>query len=434
MNKRQLARNLATSLTLGAWSKDDLTAVLERRLPPPLRKLSTGIVSNLIAEIPKHYAPNPNVVEKVLLLDGQFERVYRFCLRRNVWPAPELASPIMAPTTSFCDLNLPQLPTMNTIAEWLLLPLDRLEYLADIHNRYEEHGETSVNHYHYLLKPKKSGGLRVIEAPKQHLKAVQRQILTGILNQIPVHPDAFGFVKGRNCIDSANRHASEEMLVSFDLKDFFPSISQARILGLFRCLGYPLGVARYLAALCTSVTPSRVVERLSMQDRAYYKRPHLPQGSPASPALANHAAFALDKRLSALARSLDANFSRYADDLSFSGDRRIKGILLRAVPEIVREEGFQLNLAKTRINPTTQRQLVTGIVVNEHLNVSRQTFDELKAIIHACSKADDMRLNDPRFLASLVGKLDWVERVNPNRGQKLKGLLAKAMSKRRSRS
>ena len=433
MNKQQLARNLATSLTLGAWSKEVLIAALDRRLPGPIRKLSTGIGTHLIAVLPKPYAPDPRRVEKALLLDSQFTRVYRFCERRNIWPAPDLASPVMAPIPSFRDLNLPQLPTVSALADWLLLPLDRLDYLADIHNRYEEHGETSVNHYHYVLKPKKSGGLRVIEAPKQQLKAVQRQILTGILDNIPVYDDAFGFIKGRSCLDGANRHAGEEVVVRFDLRDFFPSISQARILGVFRCLGYPLGSAKYLAALCTSVTPSRVVDRLAVQDRAYYKRPHLPQGSPASPALANHAAFAMDRRLAALARRLDANFSRYADDLSFSGDRRIAAVLLRAVPEIVRDAGFQLNLAKTCVNPRTQRQLVTGIVVNAHLNVGRDTFDQLKAIIHACGKADDLRLNDPGFCASLAGRIDWVERVNPNRGQKLRGLFAVAMHRHRLR-
>lgn len=427
MNRRRLARNLATSLTLGGWSIGVLVSVLERRLPSPLRRLSTTIASNLIAKNPKYYAPSPKDVEGMLLLDGQFERVYRFCVRRNIWPTPDLSSPVMAPTKSFCDLNLPQLPTAGAVAEWLLLPLDRLEYLSDVHNRHEEHGETAVNHYHYVLKPKKSGGQRVIEVPKQQLKAVQRQILSGILDKIPVHHDAFGFVASRNCLEGANRHVSEEVVVSFDLKDFFPSIHHGRILGLFRCLGYPDGAAKHLAGLCTNVTPSRVVENLNMKDRAHFKCPHLPQGSPASPSLANHAAFALDKRLSSLARSLDANFSRYADDLSFSGDRHITNILLRVVPEIVLEEGFELNPTKTRIHPKSSRQTVTGIVVNDHLNVSREAFDELKAIIHACSKADDMRLNDPRFTASLVGKLDWVERVNPNRGRKLKGLLAKAM-------
>jgi hypothetical protein len=104
-------------------------------------------------------------------------------------------------------------------------------------------------------------------------------------------------------------------------------------------------------------------------------------------------------------------------------------VLIRAVPEIVHDEGFQLNTKKTRFSAITTRQVVTGIVVNKHLNIRRETFDELKAIIHACAKPEDLRLHDPAFRASLLGRLDWVEQVNPRRGQKLKNLLFAALHK-----
>jgi hypothetical protein len=429
MNKGQLALNLATSITQGAWSKDTIVAVLERRLPPRLRKFSNGLGTTLLEQLPRPYAPSPKCVQAVLVSNLWFERVFAYCQKQNVWPAPDITSPVMAPTKAFSYLELPELPTLAALADWLLLPLDRLVYLADIHDRHEEHGETAVNHYHYVLKPKKSDGFRLIEAPKEQLKAVQRQILTGILDRVPVHQNAFGFVKERNCLDGANRHAGEQVVVCFDLKDFFPSIRRARIFGLFRCLGYPYNVATFLAALCTTVTPSRILGRLSIDERAHYNSAHLPQGSPVSPALANHAAFTLDTRLTALANTLDANFSRYADDVSFSGDKHIANLLMRAVPEIVRDEGFHLNTKKTRVNTSTTRQVVTGIVVNQHLNIRRQTFDELKAIIHACAKPEDLRLNDPTFRASLLGRLDWVEQVNPLRGRKLMELLTKALSR-----
>ena len=359
-----------------------------------------------------------------------FEQVYRFCRKRNVWPLPDLSAPVMAPWAAFALLDLPDLPTVAALAEWLLLPVERLEYLADVHNRHEAHGDTAVNHYHYMLKPKKSGGLRVIEAPKTQLKAAQRRILRGILNKVPIHDDAFGFALGRNCIDGASRHVGEEMLVCFDLKDFFPSVHLARVHGHFRSLGYPVAVARHLTGLCTNAAPPRIIARLHQQDRANYKTLHLPQGSPASPALANQIAFTLDKRLAGLARSLGGNFSRYADDLSFSGDRAIKNTLLHAVPKIVRQEGFALNAAKTRTRHQADRQCVTGIVVNQHLNVGRETFDRLKAIIHACARPQDRRLADSGFCAVLLGKIDWVERVNPHRGAKLKKHLAAALDKR----
>jgi RNA-directed DNA polymerase len=256
--------------------------------------------------------------------------------------------------------------------------------------------------------------------------------LRQIINKMPDHADAFGFVKGRNCLDGAARHAGESVVICFDLKDFFVSISSGRIFGVFRCLGYPGAVSRYLTALCTTATPSRMLERLSFDERTYYRQTHLPQGSPASPALANKAAFTLDRRLSALARRLGANYSRYADDLSFSGDQHIAGTLLQAVPQIVRDEGFCLNAAKTRVMPGVTRQVVTGVIVNRHLNVNRGSFDQLKAIIHACGNTGDLRLGDPSFRASLLGKIGWIEAVNPQRGQKLRHLLAASWAKANS--
>ena len=129
----------------------------------------------------------------------------------------------MAPISAFAGLDIPALATVDLLADWLLIPVDRLDYLADLHGRYEEHGDMAVNHYHYDLRPKRRGGVRVIEAPKQTLKALQRQVLRGILDKVPTHDDAFGFVADRNCLVGANRHAGEAVVVTFDLQDFFPS-------------------------------------------------------------------------------------------------------------------------------------------------------------------------------------------------------------------
>lgn len=429
MNRLELSRNIADSLTLGSWSKEFIKTNLLRRFPYVLHRLVPEIVDELLLVLPSQYAPSANSAASSLLLIHNFERAFRYCQRRNIWPARDLTSPVMSPISAFSDLDVPQLPTVGSLAEWLLLPTGRLEYLADRHCRFEEHGETAINHYHYVLKKKKTNGIRVIEAPKQNLKSVQRQILQGIVDKLPSHAGAFGFVKGRNCLQAASRHVGEDVVVCFDLRDFFPSIGSGRIFGLFRCLGYPHAVAQYLTALCTTSTPPRILERLNFHDRSSYRKPHLPQGSPVSPALANQVSFTLDRRLSALANSLDAHYSRYADDLSFSGDRHIVGSLLRIVPQIVRDEGFAINQAKTRLMSTTSRQMVTGVVVNEHLNIDRKLFDHLKAVIHACGKTDDTRLLDPAFRASLFGRIEWVETVNPRRGQKLRRLLAIACAR-----
>ncbi|MSU91346.1 hypothetical protein GE300_17330 [Rhodobacteraceae bacterium 2CG4] len=186
----------------------------------------------------------------------------------------------MAPIAAFAGLDLPQLATPDALADWLLLPPGRLDYLSDRASRHERHGDFAVNHYSCVLHRKTGGGLRLVEAPKPTLKALQRQVLRRILDKVPPHGDAFGFVRGRSCRDGARRHAGEQMVLCFDLKDFFPSIGAGRVFGLFRCLRYPEAAARHLTGLCTTATPARVTARLPAADRPLYRRAHLPQGAP----------------------------------------------------------------------------------------------------------------------------------------------------------
>lgn len=222
MNRRDLARNLAVSLTGGAWEAETLTATLLRRLPSKPQKTAARLVSELISAHPNAPAPPVKRVRALLLHAAAFERLYRACHKRQTWPAPDLSAPVMAPSAPFSRLDLPDIATTAALADWLLLPEWRLAFLADLGDRHEDHGETGVNNYHYVLQPKRTGGKRLIEAPKRQLKMVQRRILTGILPQVPVHASALGFVRGRSCLEGAARDAGEEMVLNFDLKDFFP--------------------------------------------------------------------------------------------------------------------------------------------------------------------------------------------------------------------
>jgi hypothetical protein len=232
--------------------------------------------------------------------------------------------------------------------------------------------------------------MRLVEAPKPRLKAIQRQILKDILSRVPVHKAAHGFVRGRSCLSGAQLHAAEAMVATFDLAQFFPSIGRARIHGLFHSLGYPWAVSRQLAGLCTTRTPATIFLRLPAEQRpdrdvqALYGVAHLPQGAPTSPALANLVSWRLDLRLHGLARAMEANYSRYADDLAFSGGedfgKRLGG-LQEVLETIAKEEGFALNRGKTRVMPRHTRQRITGIVVNAHCNTGRSEFETLKAIL-----------------------------------------------------
>ncbi len=424
--KRALARNLAYSLTLSDWSRETVHEALTRRLPPSFRKTIDQLSDELLALHPTLFAPPPQSVARTLAGLPAFGRFHRRCKERGIWPAADLTPAQMAPILAFRHLDLPPLTTLSDLADWLLIDIRELDRLADRHHWHERHGDMAVNHYHRRLIPKRTGGPRLIEAPKQRLKAAQRHILHGLLDRLPPHPDCFGFVPNRNCLHGANRHVGEAMVVSFDIQDFFPSLQAGRMYGLFRCLGYPHTVSQTLSALCTTITPPHMLERLAFPARAALRTPHLPQGAPTSPALANQLCHRLDRRLSSLARSLGASYSRYADDLSFSGNAHIAKPLFALVPLIAGDEGFCLNRAKSRAMPATTRQTVTGLTVNTHLNTPRRRFDRLKAVIHACSRPDDTRLTDPAFRTSLLGQIDWVETVNPARGAKLRQLLEKA--------
>jgi len=162
-------------------------------------------------------------------------------------------------------------------------------------------------HYRYHTHTKRGGTLRLIEEPKPVLKTLQRRILSDLPNLISPSPAAYGFTRGRDCLASAALHGGEAMLICFDLRAFFASITYSRIFGLFRTLGYPEPVAHDLTGLCTVATPAHILSQHTYDDAPLLACRHLPQGAPTSPALANLSTFNLDRRLIGLARRIDAN-------------------------------------------------------------------------------------------------------------------------------
>jgi hypothetical protein len=159
---------------------------------------------------------------------------------------------------------------------------------------------------------------------------------------------------------------------------------------------------------------------------AFYFQPHLPQGAPTSPALANLCAYRLDCRLVGLAKSAGASYTRYADDLAFSGGAEFeKGVERFSVhvAAIAMEEGFRVHHRKTRIMRQGVRQHLAGMVVNRHLNVARSDFDRVKAILTNCVRLgceSQNRTGHPQFRLHLEGKVSFVEMVNPARGERLR--------------
>lgn len=223
------------------------------------------------------------------------------------------------------------------------------------------------NEYHTFFIPKKNGGKRMIEAPSDRLKSFQLWIKENILDKINVSTNARGFRKNYSILDNAKEHVNKDLVINIDLKDFFPSITYNRIYKVFAYVGYTNEVAHLLTQLCTN------------------KENVLPQGSPASPVISNIVALKLDKRLSSLANKFNCSYTRYADDITFSGCIGIKNMLL-TVEKIIIEEKFSINDAKVRLQYKNQRQEVTGLIVNEKIAVSPNIVKEIDNAIYYCLK------------------------------------------------
>jgi RNA-directed DNA polymerase len=247
-----------------------------------------------------------------------------------------------------------------------------------------------------------------------------------------MHDAVHGFVKGRSIKTFAAPHVGRHVVLRMDLRDFFPSFRAARVAAFLRTVGYPEGVAERLAGVCTNAAPWSLWAdhgaEVEWETRQMYRRPHLPQGAPTSPALANAMAYRLDCRLSGLARAAGAAYTRYADDLAFSGDeefaRRVERFAVHAMA-VAMEEGFSVHARKTRVMRQGVRQRLTGLVVNQRINVARDEFDRLKAVLTNCVRhgaTSQNRKGHAAFREHLSGRVGFVESVNAVRGAKLRGV------------
>jgi len=332
--------------------------------------------------------------------------------------------------------SLPQFDSVVDLAEWLRVSPARLDWLADCQMRQRQISSGPLTHYVYHWVPKRSGGSRLIESPKSTLKEIQRVILQEILNRAQPHPAAHGFRKRRSVVSYVRPHIGSAALLRMDLSNFFPSISGARVKGIFQTLGYSESVAHMLSALCTNSVPRTVLEEYPRDRYAFVRNrlpqgfdgPHLPQGAPTSPALANLCAYRLDCRLAGLAESAGGRYTRYADDLLCSGDEpfaRQAHRLMATIAEICSEENFRMQMRKTRVMRPGVRQHAAGVVLNTKLNVRRTEYDQLKAMLHNCRRFGPVSQNKnchANFRAHLAGKIAHVTGLNPNRGQKLQAI------------
>ena len=335
--------------------------------------------------------------------------------------------------------SLPRVDSVAELASVLGMTLGELEWYADTGNWNRRAAVGQLHQYRYEWRIRPGRTPRLIEVPEQRLRRVQRTLLETVIALVPVNDAAHGFIVARSAATGAALHTGREIIVSLDLTTFFSRVRASRIYGVFRQAGFPEAVAHLMTGLCTNSAPPRVIaamprggnpdERFAL--RQALAANHLPQGAPSSPMLANLAIRRLDSRLTGWAQSVGASYTRYADDLAFSGDRELArrpDAFIRGVQRIVLDEGHCINPRKTRVRRSGVRQTVTGIVVNDHSNTSRREYDQLKAILHNCERqgpGSQNRGHHNDFRAHLVGRIAWVSSVNPLRGRALRSKFAR---------
>ncbi len=239
---------------------------------------------------------------------------------------------------------------------------------------YYAYSSVNKNRYVSFEIPKKDGSKRQIDAPCMGLRTIQRALNHVFQLVYTPHKAAMGFVLGRSVVTNARIHMGQRYVYNIDLKDFFPSITSGRVFKRLQSKPFGLneGVARIITDLC-----------------CYENSEHrhvLPQGAPTSPTITNFICERLDVKLSRLAKAYGLKYSRYADDITFSGMQNMfdeNGKFCKSLRHIVEdEEHFVINAKKTRLCHTGMRQEVTGITVNEKTNVSRRYVKQLRTMIH----------------------------------------------------
>lgn len=259
-----------------------------------------------------------------------------------------------------------------------------------------------TNYYYYSYEiPKRSGGMRKISAPNPALSSVQQWILDNILCKIEVREVAVGYRKGKSIVDNAIPHIGKEKVLKMDLKDFFPSITLNRVWYVFRNCGYTKKISYYLAALCCLDG-------------------YLPQGACTSPAISNIIAKPMDARLMGMCAKFNICYTRYADDLTFSGER-LPVRWIDYVSDIVHNERFKVNDEKTKLLRRGAQKIITGISISQdELKIPRKYKRSTRQEVYYVLKYGIINHQEhigKRFdvieVERLIGKLCYWKSVEP---------------------
>ncbi|MBD2345064.1 reverse transcriptase domain-containing protein [Anabaena subtropica] len=326
-------------------------------------------------------------------------------------------SPLLYDSCEDLSSKFLQLKSPRDVARLLQIPYNYLIYA--IYRKDES------LRYRTFNIPKKSGDYRVISSPHKSLAIIQRKLSQILYAVYKPRPSIHGFAAKRSIITNAQAHTKKKFILNIDIKDFFDSINFGRVRGLFMAKPYELNekVATILAQICCFNNK-------------------LPQGAPSSPIISNLICSKMDSELQRFAKEYSLFYTRYADDLTLSLTRDElpselvasykKGfsqvVIGNEVRSIIEQNGFQINNSKVRLAHRTQRQEVTGLIVNKNVNVNRKYIRNIFGTLHAWEKygleesvktyiskyAKQPILSQkdvPTFLDSLRGKIEFVGSV-----------------------
>lgn len=309
-----------------------------------------------------------------------------------------------------------------------------LSYLLCMeHRNLRQLVKSASSYYKYFAIKKRRGGLRRIMSPYSELRDVQTWIKENILDKIELPNCVKAFVKGRNIMENAKMHEGRKYILKVDITNFFESIGVRQVYVAFRKMGYDRSVAAWLANLCTAKIEDYKYEQLEDQEEIqklfndlYHKsEPFLVQGAPTSPGLANIICNRMDKRMMGLANKHGFTYSRYADDMTFSADKKDRLPKVSMIIKIVETEGFHLNEEKIELLHEGNRQIVTGLLVDNHVRVPGRYKKDIKRHIHFCLKYGGRehfhRIAPGKAFGKewLAGRIRYIHSVEPETAKKL---------------
>lgn len=338
---------------------------------------------------------------------------------------------------NLAEKELPVIFSLEHLAMQIGIQSDYLRNLIgdgkrDVIYEYEH----KYKRYNYFKLKKRDGKFREIMSPAKDLKYIQKWILVNIVSKYVLADSCKGFRKSISIFDNAKVHENSEVILKVDLLKFYDTITEKRVYGVFKSLGYVNNLAYSLAKITTAKHRESYWSDFDENSKEVLKElvenkpPILPQGAPTSPMLSNILASKMDYRFEALARKLNFSYSRYADDLTFSIKKEGKLPSLKLITTIIADEGFFINTKKTKYMKKGCKQYVTGLTTTNGINVSKEYRKEIAEHIYYCRKfgvndhlkrriQEFPKYNNIKFHNWLYGHMCFIKSVNEKASKKM---------------